>query len=197
MKLGSRDRRALLLLGAGAAAWGVLMLAGGGNGAVKVVGRADSIPVAERRLARMREAAATVSGKEQVLKQVSQELAGREAGVLSGDTAAQAQARLLEAVRRTARAQTPPIEFGTVDLAQEIRKLGEYGEVQLSVPFVCRIEELVNFLADLTRQGEAIATSELRIAVKDAKEKTITVRLTVGGLVPKRLIPEKKGMAAF
>lgn len=195
MKLGPRDRRALLLLGLAAAGWGVLVLAGGGNGGIKVVGRADSIPAAERRLARLREAAATVSGKEQVFKQVSQELAAREAGLLAGETAAQAQARLLETVRRVANRETPPIDFGTVELSQEIRKAGEYGEVRLSVPFVCRIEDLVNFLADLTRQPEAIATSELRLTARNDKEKTIAVRLTMSGLVPKRLIPEKKGVA--
>ena len=115
--------------------------------------------------------------------------------MIQADTAAQAQANLLDLVRRVARAETPPLEFGTVELRQEIEPLGaDYGEVRISVPLTCKIEELVNFLADLTKQPEAIATTELRVAAADTKQKTISVRLTVSGVVPRRLVPEKKGL---
>ena len=197
MRITARDRRALVLLGGAGALWLVLVLVGGGGGQAAAVGLANPIPAAERRLARMREQAATVPVQEQVLKRVTADLAAREQGILQAQTAAQAQAQVLEVVRRVARAQTPPIEFRTVELAQEVRRLGDYGEVEISVPFTCRIEELLNFLADLTKQREAIATSEIRISAQDPKEKTITVRLTVSGVVPKRLVPEKKGLAAF
>lgn len=197
MRITARDRRALVLLGGAGALWLVLVLAGGGDGPPAAVGLAEPIPAAERRLARMREQAATVPGQEQILQRVTADLAAREQGILQAQTAAQAQAQMLEVVRRVARAQAPPIDFGTVELTQEVRRLGDYGEVELSVPFTCRIEELLNFLADLTKQREAIATSEIRISAQDPKEKTITVRLTVSGVVPKRLVPEKKGLAAF
>ncbi len=197
MKLQKRDRRALLLLAGAGALFVILMLSTGGTSTQPVLAGAATIPAAEHRLAVMRDLAATVPGKEQLLKQVTGELEQREKGIIQAQTAAQAQAQLLDVVRRVAKAQTPPIDFGTVELSQEVRKLGGYGEVELSVPFACRIEDLVNFLAELARQPEAIATSEMRISGQDAKQKTIAVRLTVSGLVPARLIPEKKGAAQF
>jgi hypothetical protein len=196
MSLRQRDRRALLLLGVAGCAWGVMLLVNTGSEPVKVVGRTDSIPAAEQKLARLRVQASTVQGKQQLLQQVTAELAGREKGIFDAQTAAQAQAQLLDAVRRVGKAQNPPIEFGTVELTQEIRKAGDYGEVQISLPFNCRIEDLVNFLAELTAQPEAIATTEVRISAQEAKDKVIAVRLTVAGLVPQRLIPaKKKGLA--
>lgn len=198
MTLGSRDKRALAGLAAAVAGVAIFLVTSRGERQPAVVGASDNIPGAERRLARARLLAAGVPGKEGVLKQVTAELAAREKGVIQAQTAAQAQAQLLDIVRRTGKAQSPPIEFGTVELTQEIARLGEdYGEVQVTVPFTCRIEDLVNFLADLTKQPEAIATSEIRIAAQNAKQKTISVRLTVSGVVPRRLVPDRKGLAAF
>ena len=67
----------------------------------------------------------------------------------------------------------------------------------VSVSFSCQIEQLLNLMADLTRQPEAISTRELRIIMGDPKEKLINARVTFAGLVPRRLVPEKKGAAAL
>jgi len=56
---------------------------------------------------------------------------------------------------------------------------------------------LVNFLADLTHQPELIVPSEERITSGSAKEKLMNVRMVLAGIVPKKLIPEKKGPGAF
>jgi hypothetical protein len=69
--------------------------------------------------------------------------------------------------------------------------------VRVGVPFTCHIEELLNLLADLANQPEAIAVDEMRVSAHDAKLKTISVRMVVSGVVPRRLIPEKKGSARF
>src|SRR4051794_7378112 len=69
-----------------------------------VVAPTESIPAAERRLERLRQLAATVPGKEEVLKQAAAEVQAREAGVLQADTAAQAQAQLLDVIRQAAMA---------------------------------------------------------------------------------------------
>ena len=55
----------------------------------------------------------------------------------------------------------------------------------------CRIDQLVNLLAALQAQPELVATSDLRVLSSNAKEKTVAVRLTVSGVVPRRLVPEK------
>lgn len=197
MKLAQRDKRALAVLAVAGVALTVFLRVSGGSGEAVAVRATGTIESAERRLARVRRVAATLDGKRQVLKQVTDELALREKGIIQAQTAPQAQAQLLDIVRRVARAQTPrPLEFGGVDL-QQPAKFGDYGEVRIAIPFTCQIEDLVNFLADLTKQPEAIATTDLRIVAQDQKKKTISVRLTVSGVVPRRLVPEKKGFGAF
>jgi len=80
----------------------------------------------------------------------------------------------------------------------ELRPLGEdYGEAAVSVNFQCRIEELVNFLAALTKEAELVATDEVLVSTGDPRAKTVSVRLTLAGVVPRNLVPVKKGLAAF
>jgi type II secretory pathway component PulM len=195
MSLQQRDKRALVGLGAAAVGVALFMAFSSGDAQPNVVAATDSIPVAEKRLARARQLAAGVAGREQLLKQVSAELAEREKGVIQAETAAQAQAQLLDIIKRVGKAQPAPIEFGTVELGQQISKLNDdYGEVHVSIPFTCHIEDLLNFLADLGSQREVLSANDVRIASADAKQKTIYVRLTLAGIVPSRLVPAKKGL---
>src|SRR5581483_11864942 len=152
---------------------------------------------AERRLAILRQKAATVPGKEIVLKQVTGELLQRERGLISGDTAAQAQAQLLAVAHRVAQQQSPPIDIRQTSFA-EPRPIGNaYGQVWLSLSFECRMDQVVDFLSELTSQPEAVSTSDMDINAANPKQKTVQVRLTLSGLVPKRLVPVKKGLTAF
>jgi len=197
MKFQGREKRALAVLGAAAALLVLLALVLPGRGEPASVAVREPIPEAEKRLARLRRLAAGVPGKQELLKQVSAELAQREKGIIQADTGAQALAQLMELLRRVARAQGPPLEIKTAELGQIARLGDDYGEAQLSVTFECRIEELLNLLADLTKQPEIVATREIRVATSNSKEKTLNVRLTVSGVVARRLAPEKKGLASF
>jgi type II secretory pathway component PulM len=193
--LKSRDRRALILLGAGIVTLLVLRFGVYGERQTTVVSATDSIPMAEKRLARMRQLAASVSGKQAVLKTVTSEVQLREKGILQAPTAQQAQAHLLETIRRVGKAESIEVRGGEFP---ELRPLGEeYGEASVAVNFDCRIEELVNFLAALTKEPELLATNEIRIASANPKEKTVTVRLTLAGVVPRNLVPVKRGLAIF
>src|SRR5579884_4120982 len=78
----------------------------------------ETVPMAERHLAILREKAATVPGREAVLQQVSAELLQRERGLMTGDTAAQAQAQLLAVVQRVAKKQSPAIEIRSTSFAE-------------------------------------------------------------------------------
>jgi hypothetical protein len=195
MTLQKRDKRALVILGAAAVAlivWNYLLTR---ESTTPVVSAAGSIPAAEKRLARLRRTAALLPAREETLKAVRDQLALREKGLIQAETGPQAQAQLLQILRRLTAAQS--IEVRTVEMGQ-VRPLGDdYGEVSVPVTFECRIEQLLNLLADLTSQTEAVAASEVRIGVANEKEKMITVRLTVSGIVPRRLVPEKKGVARF
>jgi hypothetical protein len=195
MTLQKRDKRALVILGVAAVAlivWNYFLTR---ESATPVVSAAGTVPAAEKRLARLRQTAALLPAREETLKAVRDQLALREKGLIQADTGPQAQAQLLQILRRLTAAQS--IEVRTVEMGQ-VRPLGDdYGEVSVPVTFECRIEQLLNLLADLTSQSEAVAASEVRIGVASEKDKTITVRLTASGVVPRRLVPEKKGVARF
>lgn len=199
MTISGRERRLLIV-------WGAVMLLGGAyywysnssssssvSSGTKGVSAADSVPQAQRRLANLRAQAATLPGKQAVLKQVSAELAAREKGLIPGDTAEQAQAQLLGVVKRVAQQQTPPLDVGQVELGRP-RTFGAYGQVSVSITVNCRIEELINYLAALSAQPELTATEEIRFGNSHPKQKTMPIRLTVSGMVARRLIPDRKGL---
>lgn len=197
MSLSARDRHALVLLGVGLAAVAVLRFGVYRDSAAGVVESNDSIPLAEKRLARLRQAEVSGPAKQALLNRLSAELAQREKGVIQAPTAQQAQAHLLETIRRVGKSEGVDVRGGEFP---ELRPLGEdYGEAAVSVNFKCRIEELVNFLAALTREPELLATDEIRVSTDDgtAKDKTVSVRLTLAGVVPRNLVPVKKGLAIF
>jgi hypothetical protein len=202
MTLGDRDRRALLILGAaivvgGLFYWYSSSSPSSSSGSAKMSTPVDSVDRTEKRLAMLRRQAATLPGKEAVLKQVSLELAAREKGLIPGDTAEQAQAQLLQIVKRAAQQQEPPLDLGQVELGRP-RPFGTaYGQVSVSITVSCRIDELVNYLAALSAQPELVATEEIRFGASHPKQKTMPVRLTVSGLVARRLVPVRKGLSEF
>jgi hypothetical protein len=121
----------------------------------------------------------------------------REKGLIRGDTAAQAQAQLVQILREVAKNQSPPLDVRAVELGP-VRTFGDaYGEVSVSVTLDCRIDQLVNYMAFLSAQPEIFATDEIRITASNPKLKNMPVRLTVSGLVPRKLVPIKKGLSAF
>ena len=157
---------------------------------------ADSgnIALARQRTVRLRQIAALVPAREAVLKQTTSDLADREHGILQADTAPQAQALLLEIARRVGKGEDIDVRGGDFGAP---KVFGEYGLVFATVTFECHIEQLVNLLADLTHQTELIVPSEERITSGSAKEKLMNVRMVLAGIVPKKLVPEKKGPGAF
>jgi Type II secretion system (T2SS), protein M subtype b len=194
MKLEKRERA--LLLVAGALAVIVAVRFGVGNSGPAVAeASVDSVEMAEKTLVKLRQLAATVPGKEAVLKQANAQLASKEVGVIQAETAQQAQAQLLQVIRALGKTEGIDArggEFGPV------KPLGaDYGEVSVSVAFECRIEQLVNFLADLTSEKQLLASSDVRINSSNTKEKTLGVRLSLSGVIPRKLVPEQKGPSLF
>ena len=170
-----------------------VFLADRSSSAPATVVAANSAPLAEKRLAKLRQIAATVPGKQTVLAQVDTQLAARERGIVTADTAAQAQAHLLEVTRRDAKAENIEVRGG--DFGQ-VRSFGsDYGETSVGITFECHIDQFVNFMAALSHEPELIGPLDLHINSLNAKEKTIVVRMTLSALVPKKLVPEKKAFA--
>ena len=201
MTISDRDRRALIILGAavvlGGAYYWYSNSSPSSSGGAKISAPVDSVDRSEKRLAMLRKQAALLPGKQAVLKQVSLELAQREKGLIPGDTAEQAQAQLLQIVKRVALQQTSPLEVGQVELGRPRPFGAAYGQVSVSITVNCRIDELVNYLAALSAQPELTATEEIRFGTSNPKQKTMPVRLTISGLVMRRLVPERKNLPEF
>lgn len=163
------------------------------SGAAVAVASTDSVGMAEKHLAKLREAAATVPQKQEILKQVSGDLALREKGILVADTAQQAQSQIIQLLRKLGHDENPPVEIRSQEFG-EVRALNDvYGEVLVSVQIECEIEQLVNIMVGLAARPELIASNELRVTSANPKTKTIGVHLTVSGVVPRKLVPGKKG----
>jgi nitric oxide reductase large subunit len=191
LTLGTLDRRTLGVLVGGVLVVLVLRFGVYRDTPAPVVAPAESIPVAEHRLERLRQIAATVPGKEAVLKQAAAELAGREAGILKADTAAQAQAQLIDVIRRVAMANGIDAR-GAEEM--RVRPLAnDYGEVSVAVTFTCAIEQLVNFLSALASEPQILSTNQINISGGNDKKKNVQVRLGVSGVVSKNLVPARRG----
>lgn len=197
MMVSERDRRALILL-AGAAAFSLAVYFWPQGSAVEIVApRADSIPAAERRLARLRGLAATIPARQAVLAEAKKDLEAREKGLLNAETSSQAQAAMLQLIRKLAREQSPPVEISQTELGAIAPFGQDYGEALVTVSYTCRIEQLVNLMADLSAQPEMVATRDLIVRAADPKQKTVFVRMALSGVVPKRLAPERKEGGLF
>src|SRR5580698_8748562 len=195
MTLTSRDQKALAILAA-AVALGALLefVVLPDKSAPAAVAVSLSSAQLRQRLTLLRQTAAVLPVREAFLKQSSADLADRERGIIPGDTAAQAQSELLQTATRVGKANQLDVRSGDFGAP---KAFGDYAIVYATVSFDCHPEQLLNFLADLTREQELIVPSEERIVSGNPKEKTMTVRMVLAGVVAKKLIPEKKSAGAF
>jgi hypothetical protein len=194
MTTGTFDRKTALLLFGGVGAILLLrfvVLADRSSSDGVVVAASESVPMAEARLRRMRELAATLPVREQQFQQAAADLQLREKGMLKAETGAQAQSLLQEKLRRIG--EVNGIDIRGLEDAR-VRPLGtDYGEAMVFVRFSCRVEQLVNLLAQLANEPELLATNQIQITGSTAKEKVLQVRLGLSGVVSQKIAKEKKG----
>ncbi len=157
---------------------------------------ANSLSMAEKQLAKLREQAESAPKKQELFKQASADLAQREKGLIIADTAQQAQAQIIQILRQLGHDENPRVEIRSQELGV-VRPLGDaYGEVLVTVQIDCGIDQLTNILAALGTRPELIASNEVRVNSNSSKDKIVNVRLTVSGIVPRKLVPVKKGAGA-
>ena len=196
MTTGTLDRKKIVLLLGSLLAIVILRYSLSGGGETAVVAPVESIPLAEQRLEKLKQVAATVPGKEATLRKMQAELALREAALLKGATAEQARAHLIDVVQATAAANN--FDARGIDSTPQPKLLGkDYGEVSVVKSFTCGIDQLVNFLSTLPNLPELVATSEIQVNGPGDKKKNLRVRVTLSAVVPRKLVPEKKGMPGF
>jgi hypothetical protein len=185
----TRDRKSILFVVAAVLLVAVLARYGvfSGSDTAPTVAAVDSVPVAEKRLELLRKKAATAPGREQALAKVKAELQEREKGIVLAATSEEARAHLLETLHGTASANG--FDARGANILPQPKPLGQ--------DFTCGIDQLVNFLAALANQPEILATESIYIGARGDKNKSVQVRLTLSGVVPRKLVPEKKGLATF
>jgi hypothetical protein len=187
-----RERRLLASMAVSIVLTGIYYYWTSSNDAPAVVAAtaADSVAGSEARLARLRDTAATVPGKDAILKDVRSQLALREKGLIQAPTVAQAQAQMVQIVRSVLEAENPPISIRAQELGS-IAPLGDaYGVTSVALQIECHVEQLVNVLAGLSARPELIYTDDIRVtSANNPKEKLLGVRLAVAGVVPRALVP--------
>ncbi|HEU5020565.1 MAG TPA: hypothetical protein VFT60_01695 [Bryobacteraceae bacterium] len=195
MNLSKRDRTALTILGAALCVFlllqYVILPENSASASAAVSMSADQLRL---RVGRLRQIAASLPVREALLKQTDADLADRERGIVQAGTAAEAQSEVLQAAQRIGKANQLDVHSGEFPAP---RPFGDYAIVYANVSFECHIEQLLNFLADLTREPQLIVPSDERITATNPKDKTMTVRMTLAGVVAKKLLPEKKGIRGF
>ncbi len=149
----------------------------------------ESVEMAEQRLAKLRDIAATAPAKQEVLKKVSDELALREQGLIRADTVPQAQAQMLTVLGELANQEA--IEIRSKEMLT-VEPFGDaYGLAPVRIQFESSMAQLVNILAGLAARPQLIATREFQIQASNPKQKTVRVVLTIVGVVPRELVPDK------
>jgi hypothetical protein len=194
VKLTERDKRLLIFAVSSLTLLVILRFFVLNDSPAAPVAGVGSAQMAQQRAVRLRQIIATTPARQAILKQTTLDLAEREKGIIQAETAAQAQATLLEIARRVGQSEQLDVRGG--DLGAP-KAFGDYGLVYATITFECHIEQLVNFLADLQKQPELIVPSEERITSAQAKQKLLNVRMVLAGVVPRKLVPEKKGLGAF
>lgn len=190
--MSERDRRALLILGA--ALLVMAMVYFWPEPSVEVVGSGGSdVKSAAVRLDQVRKEAALLPVRTEALQLTNTALTEIEKGLIAAETAPQAQAQLLQIVRRVSKLQSPGVELRQNQFGQ-VRPFGDdYAQIVLSISMDCQIEELVTFLSDIASQPELLAVDELHISATNNKQKSIPVQMTISGLVKGSLLKTQGG----
>lgn len=189
-RMTERDKRALLLL-APAVLISLAVYFWPAQEAGVVAPRM-TVTRAEGRLTQVRQRVADAPGRIEAAGKLEKELEQREKSLITAQTLPQAQAQLLQIVRRVATAQQPPLVFRTSDFSPARELDGQYGVVTITLSMEAGIEQIVNFLADIGNQPESLGTAEITLGTANPKSKTIATRIAVQGLVDRKLIPVRK-----
>ena len=157
-----------------------------------VTDTAAAIDIAQARLDRVRAIAAMVPPLQDLKQKTAAELALWDKRLVQADTAAQAQAQLLQIFRRVARLQGATVEIRSSDLGT-VQPSNAYAEIALNVTVDCQVEGLLNLLTDIASQPEFLSWRDLRVSSPDSKQKRINVSLTLLALAPAKLIARPAG----
>ena len=192
MTIGDRDKRALKIFACAAVPGLIWFFWPTSDDSTKPVAAAIANTPAglEQQLQRLRSKEAQIPAKLGLVKDLQSQLSVREKGLIVADTLPQTQAMLTQILHQVARQEG--FDFRSVSMGPPSILGGEYGQIGAQISAECTIEQLINFLADLTKRPELMSTEEMHINMFNPKNKVLQFGVTISGLVPKRLVPEKR-----
>ena len=180
MAIGKRDRKALQLGGMALAVWVILRFAVFPAWDRQQQERAE-LPLRETALLKYRQALAAVSADERTAELLQIRLRETESGLLENSSPALASAEFQDRIRQSAANHAIELRSSQF-LALRPLEAG-YAQVPLGLQFQCRLDQLVNFLAELRSGPKIVAVPQLQIQSNGGPEKLIAVTLTAAGVM--------------
>ena len=181
MAISKRDRRALQLGAAALALWVIVRFAAFPAWDRWQQERAE-LPLRETALVKYRQALGAVSADRQTADALQGRLQETEAGLLENTSSALAAAEFQDWVRE--RTANHGIELRSSQFLALRPQEDGYTQVPLGLQMQCRLDQFVNFLAELRSGPRIVAIPRLQIQSSgELEQKLITVNLTVAGVM--------------
>jgi hypothetical protein len=147
------------------------------------------LPLRETALVKYRQALAGFSADQRTAQALQDRLRQTESGLLESTTAALAAAEFQDWVRQATARHDIALQSSQF-LAVRPQPEG-YAQVPLGLQFQCRLDQLVNFLAELRTGARLVAVPRLQIqSTGNPAERTITVSMTVAGVIRSQAAPQ-------
>ena len=183
MKLNSRDRRALLLLGFSAVLFLFLNYVAVPWGE-KFMSSGDDLKMAEKKLRREKEMLASGPLVDAQLKGLQARLDGEEQKLLTGSDTAQATAQLQQWIAQ--RASEQKVELLRSDFIEPKPYADDYVRVPMRLEMTGQITQVVQFINALTHGDRTVSVDELNVnAGYVDKEKKVRCSMVVSALMRK------------
>lgn len=151
--------------------------------------RAD-LEVRSTTLAKYRAAVEAIGARNAEVMALEARLREAEGGLLSSRTPALASAEMQDLVKQLTTAYS--IEVRSSEFLPTKPLGAGYLQVPLGLQFLCRLDQLVNFLKAAEQSPKYLAISKLFIQNPGSKEKWISVSMTVAGVMLPEAAPEEK-----
>jgi type II secretory pathway component PulM len=180
MALQQRDRKALKAMAVALGLWLVLRFAVLPVWDRWAEARAE-LPLRENALIKYRQALAGMGAAAESEELLQRRLREAEEGLLQGASAALASAELQGWVKQTTASHE--IEVRSSEFLPVRGQENGYAQVPLGLQFQCRLDQLVNFLAELQASDKTLTVPRFQVQARSGNEKLVSVSLTVAGVM--------------
>ena len=180
MAIAKRDRRALQAGGAALALWVLLRFAILPAWDQLQQARAE-LPARENALIKYRQAIAQMDTAKKSAEGLEARLRESQAGLLESSSAALASAEIQEWIKQVS--SNHGIELRSSDFLALRPQANGYAELPIGVQFECRLDQFVDFLAELRSGPKIVAIPRLHVQSRDGPAKLLSVSMTLAGVM--------------